>query len=296
MMSGFKVEDIGKRINKGFRLHPVRFFFRIYLWTAGIYTMLSLFSMFIPVLTPESTTWKGLVTLGSICLIGTVAGVVQSAETARIRFKIKLISTTLHISFGDIFCAEGAKVIAVNEYFDSEVPNKVAQKSLHGQLIQNRFKGKSQEFEQAVDQALMKMSPEGESSRRKRAKRYSVGTTAVVEVNDAVDKEQFFLPVLTKTDEETNKASCDLRLFTVAMSQLWETLRNQVQGEPVNLPLMGSGQAQVDLPPQQLLQTIIMTLVEASKSSGRVTDEVHIILPPSCEKEIDLDVIKRNWS
>lgn len=283
--------NVISQVKRGARQHPLKPFILTYLWIAGIYTMLSVVSNFIPLLRPDSTTWQGIVALLSILVLSAVIATYQTAEPAHVRFKLPLIPTTIQISFGDIFQAKGAKVIAVNEYFDSDIPHKVASKSLHGQLIQNHFEGQAQRFEEMVDRALENSCAEEESSKRERAKRYPIGTTAVIEANE----QQFFLPALTKTDVLTNKASCDLRLFTVAMARLWEAVRTQVQGEPVNVPLIGSGQAQVDLPSQQLLQLIIMTLVEASKQT-RVTDEIRIVLPYAYEREIDLDVIKRNWS
>jgi hypothetical protein len=83
-------------------------------------------------------------------------------------------------------------------------------------------------------------------------------------------------------------------MFTKAMSGLWATVRNQAQGETVALPLMGSGQAQIGLPPQQLLQLIIMTIVEASRET-KITSEIDIILPRDYMDKIDLDAIDRHW-
>lgn len=277
-------------VRQGALNHPVKTLFFTYLWIAGIYTMLSTLAFFIPLMEPNSTTWQGIITLLAICLLSGVLAAHHAADPSHVRFYLPPIDTTLEISFGNLFDAKGAKVIAVNEYFDSELGSRVSVGSLHGQLIQRYFNGQANVFEETVDPSLECYTAEEEPCRDRRAKHYPIGTTSVIQVSG----EQFFLPALTQTNVQTNKASCDISLFGLAMKKLWDTVRHNVQGGPVNVPLIGSGQAQVDLPPQQLLQLIIMTMVEASKP--KITNELRIVLPYACRSKIDLKVIKRNWS
>lgn len=277
-------------IRQGILQHPTKALFSTYVWVAGVYTLLSLLSFFVPVLQPDSTTWRGILILLGIFLISGTVAAYREADPSRLRFYVPAIATTIEVYFGDVFEAEGAKVIAANEYFDSELGRRVAPNSLHGQLIRRYFSSQSRAFEELVDRSLDDQCVEENLCRGQRTKRYPIGTTAVIEAYG----QQFFLPALTKTDIRTNKASCDISLFGSAMGGLWNTIRNRVQGEPVNVPLIGSGQAQISLPPQQLLQLIIMTIVEASKP--KITNEIRIVLPYAYRSKIDLNIIERNWS
>ncbi len=278
------------RVWSGVKQHPLKVVVATYAIFAILFTAISALVFFIPALQPSYTTRQGVFILLGLCLLSGGIASYQAADRTNLKLDLTPIDTSIEISFGDLFQATGAKVIAVNEYFDSELGPRVAHSSLHGQVIQRYFEGQSTKFETAVDRSLDTEWAEDVSRSGNRTKSYPIGTTAVVEPNG----QKFFLPALTKTDPQTDKAHCDLSVFTKAMSGLWETVRNQAQGETVTIPLLGSGQAQVGLPPQQLLQLIVMTIVEASRRT-KITGKINIVLPPDCIEKIDLDAIDQHW-
>lgn len=278
------------RVWLGVKQYPLKVAFVTYTIFAILFTTIEASVFFIPAFEPNYTIRQGIYILFGLCLLSAVIASYQAADRTNLKLDLTPIDTAIEISFGDLFQATGAKVVAVNEYFDSELGPRVARSSLHGQVIQRYFEGQSSEFETAVDRSLDTEGAEDVSRPGNRTKSYPIGTTAVVESSE----QKFFLPALTKTDPQTNKARCNLSMFTKAMSGLWETVRNQAQGEPVTIPLLGSGQAQVGLPPQQLLQLIVMTIVEASRTT-KITGKINIVLPHDCIDKIDLAAIDQHW-
>lgn len=281
-----KIRTIGTRLRH-------RWLKTLILWYAifsGLWTLIAAVSAFLPVPSPIETILQGILLLVALVLLSGAFALYRSSSRIYLLLELVQIDTTIKIYFGDLFEDRGVKVVAVNEYFDGEVGSAVSRNSLHGQLILRFFNGQSQAFEAAVDRSLSSVQGEGTSLPRNRNTSYPIGTTAVVDQGG----ERFCLPALSRTDIQTNKASCDLAMFSKAMQGLWKTVRNNAQGEPVAVPLMGSGQAQVSLPAQQLLQLTIMTIVESSKP--KITSEIHIVLPDNLMEKIDLDTIDRHWS
>lgn len=275
----------------GLRRHPFRFFKSWFLAYSAMWTAISSLAFFFPVLRP--TSWSVWVVLGLAAMfaIGILWGLYRIRPRQRARIHLKPVDTKIEVEYGDLFKVEGIKAIAVNEFFDSRLGEPVARSSLHGQLIERMFQDRTEQFDKLIDEELRSQSFEEVESIAGKKKRYPIGTTPIVDVGD----ERFLLPVLCKTDVDTYKAYCDVPILLTALDGLWSTVRNRAGGKRVSVPLIGSGLSGIGLPPYQLLQLIVLSIVIASKK-GHIRSEIHIILSRELVGEIDLDTLENQWS
>lgn len=279
-----------KRFGVGFRRQPSRFFVSAFVAYSVIWTLLESFTFFAPSLKPEG--WLTFaVMLIAIGLISIGWGAYRVLPPQRIEVHFNVINTTIEVEFGDLFEAQGIKVIPVNEFFDSEIGEPVAPSSLHGQLIERRFGSHSASFEALVDEELKDTTPETVTRKDGREKRYPIGTTPVIKVGE----ECFFLTALCHTDPVTCKAWCDVPTLWRALSELWSSVRNRAGGEPVSVPLIGGGLSGIGLPNSQLLQLIMLSIVSANKER-HIASTILIVLPRNSFKEIDLNALTSHWS
>ena len=210
------------------------------------------------------------------------------SENATIR--LKNTNTSIEVVFGDIFDKSGHKVIPVNEYFDSEIGDPVSPLSLHGKFIQGVLGGRSSILDELVDTRLNVVPHELVPRQQGRGKKFPIGTTLM---HDATAT-KYFLVALSRTDAETLKAKADVHDLWQALSGLWDKVRLEAGGSPVNIPLIGSGLSGVGLPPQQLLQFIMMSILDATKK-WEITPEIRIILHENVFEYIHLDSIQKEW-
>src|SRR5918995_1711611 len=203
----------------------------------------------------------------------------------------KSIDTAIEVEFGDLFEAHGPKVIPVNEFFDSELGDPVLPHSLHGQLIGRLLGGHPASIDALVEEELKGQAHEQVTRTKGKEKRYPIGTNPILKVGD----ERFFLLALCHTDLATLKASCDVPTLWKALTGLWSEGRTRAGGAPVSVPLIAGGLAGIGLPPSQLLQLILLSIVIASRERY-ITSVIHIVLPWKCFGEIDLEPINELWS
>ncbi|MDQ5936368.1 MAG: Fis family transcriptional regulator [Cyanobacteriota bacterium erpe_2018_sw_21hr_WHONDRS-SW48-000092_B_bin.40] len=212
-------------------------------------------------------------------------------KPSTIEINVPNCNTVIEITFGDLFKQTGIRVIAVNEFFDSEIGKPVSDKSIHGKLIQTVFAGHPESFDKLVLDAL-----EGKSAEEIQAKvdgkklRYPIGTTVLI----AAAKEKYLLLAFSKTDPETCKASSTVTLMWDALHDLWQRVRIESGGHDVNLPLVGSGRSGLGLPTVDLLNLIILSAITETKSKP-ITDRIRIILPLDRFEKLDLRDVKAHW-
>lgn len=275
-----------KKVRVGLRRSWLRiaastFFVYSLLWT-GLESLSFLFAWLEP---------QGLPTFGTMVGVGLVVSCIREFPPDRVQLAFAAINTTIDVEFGDLFDSQGYKVIAVNEFFDSEIGAPVSPHSLHGQLITRFFRSQAVAFEAAVDASLRGERYEQVMRTNSRNKRYDIGTTPEIQVNG----EQFLLPVLTHTDLSTFKASCDVPTLWKALMGLWTAVRNKAGGASVTVPLIGGGQAGIGLAPPQLLQLILLSIISASRTRD-LGSKIRIVLPEECFEAINLREIEKHWS
>lgn len=205
--------------------------------------------------------------------------------------KLHINGTDVEIVFGDIFSQNGIKVIAFNEYFDTQVDNRIiSETSLNGQYILHHSDGQKYidtviDKEKHLEDAIV----ERNAFRKQGGKqiKYRLGTICPID--------DYFLLALTHFDDE-NKATISVEDYISCLMHMWSEIDTYYAGRPVSLTLLGSGITRfndAEITPQELLQYLVMTF-KASKVKFNNTSSLTIVLNEKVKDEINLYDIKEN--
>lgn len=199
--------------------------------------------------------------------------------------KLEVNSTNVTIKYGDLFAENGIKVIAFNEYFDTQVDNKViAESSLNGIFI-NKYSDGHSTIDAAIDNEmrLRKKVIEGNVHRPNGGKsiKYKLGSICPYD--------EFFLLAFSHFDDN-NKAYISVEDYISCLMHMWNELDAFYAGRPIVLPLLGSGITRfknMDTAPQELLRYILITF-KASKVKFNNTSSLTIVLNDKIRDDINL--------
>lgn len=233
---------------------------------------------------PQGASWYC-----AIVILSVVSGLWNCRPRSRIELKIPASDSSMEITFGDIFEGEGVVVIPVNEYFDGSLGDHVSTKSLHGLFVKNVLDGHSETFFDLTSNALESIEAEEVQRTSGRARKYPIGTVACLDVND----KRYLLAALAQTDISTLKASATVHELWDCLAGAWRGVRNYSNGNCVKIPLFGSGQSGVGLPPRHLVQIIVISFLYYTKIQ-KIADKVTLVLHPRLRGEIDLETIRRS--
>ena len=275
------IKYINKRLLKDFLLHG----FATY---GALWVVAESVGAFFPDVKPEGFGWYA-----ALMVISVARGLWACWPTPRIIFDIPSSDSAFEIRFGDIFKADSVVVIPANEYFDGLLGKHVSEKSLHGQFIKVVLSGECDLFIKRINRSLRSLSVSGVHVERESGQctQYPIGTVACLDVND----KRFLFAALSKTDLQTLKASATADQLSKCLAGIWNGARDHSNGNPVSLPLIGSGLSGVGLPAKYLIDIIVTSFVYATKRK-KVTDKVTLVLPDRLKGVLDLNAIKRSWT
>jgi Domain of unknown function (DUF6430) len=217
-------------------------------------------------------------------------GAYSVRRLSRISFKIANCNTTIEVFFGDIFDQDGIVAIPVSAYFETKLGKPVSDISLHGTFVNAFFSDYPQELDAQIDEQLKSEDFLKVEKAEGKDRCYRIGTTALITVKG----DRYILFAFTNADAITLKASSDVELMWRALHRLWERARNESNGHPVNLPLVGSGLSNLGLTSRDLLNLLILSAITETKAKD-ITRMIRIVLHRSRFNEVDLREIKRHW-
>jgi hypothetical protein len=277
--------DTLKGIILGIRKHPWDAFVCFFASFSVLWTLVEGLTYFVPDL-----DLHGIPSLAAVLVIGAIYSVSKVRRPSSVTFNISHTNTKIAIKFSDLFKEEGVRVIAVNEFFDSEIGLPVSGRSLHGIFLSKCFGGHPQAFDKMILDDLAQIGYETETRIQGKLRKYPIGTTALVPVNT----DRYLCFALCRTELATCKAQADVPTLWRALEGLYSKARNCLGGAPLVLPLVGSGLSGIGLPARDLLDLIVLSLITESKQK-QVTTLIKIILTFDRFEEIDLSEIKRYW-
>lgn len=152
------------------------------------------------------------------------------------KIDINVEGSHVTIKEGDLFNQDGFKVIAFNEYFDTQVDNKIiAKASLNGVFLNNYLNINVTELDSYIENYNFDESDiKGSNLEREAGKKklYQIGTICVY--ND------FLLTAFAKFDEN-NKATLTMPEYLEFLINFWDKVNNVYALESVSVPIFGSG-------------------------------------------------------
>lgn len=198
-------------------------------WVSTIFSLLLIF-----VSIPEQCKY----TAGSLFLLGLFIFYLVSWYGAN-RLKavdLDIEGSTVTVKAGDLFKEQGFKVIAFNEYFDTQVDGRIiSAESLNGIFINNHVPGGLDALEQHLEKHQFEdgdLAQFNESRRAGKKQKYEIGTVCVYD--------DFILAAFTKFDD-SNKAVLTMPEYLEFLIKFWDKI-NVVYGQKcVSVPVFGSG-------------------------------------------------------
>ena len=265
--------------------HPWRTGVRAFTFFSVLWTITEGLTHFLPGIKIEGPIALGLIVLASLAF-----GLWGAWKPSKVKIKIPHTNTVIEVLFDDLFEMDGIRVVAVNEFFDSELGLPVSDKSLHGMFIQKCFGGHPEVLDSQLSEQLEGIESKSHAKEKGKNEAYPIGTSALINVND----DRYLIFALAKSDLETCKAFSNVNMMWDALSNMWQRARVESGGHPINLPLIGGGLSGIGLPARDLLNLIILSAITETKSN-QITQTIRIVLHISQFEKIDLRSVKQHW-
>lgn len=149
---------------------------------------------------------------------------------------IKIDGTNVSIKTGDIFCEPGFKSIAFNEYFDTQVDNKlINERSLNGIYLKEHLdidigdlNKKISMYDYEKDEILEKNELRAQGNIQK----YRLGTIFV--------HNEYLLTAMSKFDD-SNRATLTMPEYLEFLIRFWDRVNKVYAQKSVSTPIFGSG-------------------------------------------------------
>lgn len=270
---------------RGIVRHPFKLSGYVFTAFSIIFTLIKGITHFVPGITIE-----GPIALTIVILVSLVFGLIKVWKPSRIEIRMAHANTIFEVLFGDLFEQSGIRAIAVNEFFDSKIGKPVSDKSLHGIFLQKCFGGHPESFDKQLDEELKNVEHSEVVKTDGKTKRFPVGSTALI----AVNQDRYLVFAFAKTNPETCKAYSDVTIMWMALHSLWQRARIESGGHELNLPLVGSGLSGLGLPTRDLLNLIILSAITETKAK-EITQKIRIILHRDQFDDLDLRDVKKHW-
>jgi len=205
------------------------------------------------------------------------------------KIQLKINGIRVNIFYGDLFNAQGLKIIPFNEYFDTSVDNVIiAENTLNGMFIKNNYPTVT-ELDNQISSALVGKTYTTNNSRVLGKKdKYELGTTIEVE-------NEYLLTAFTHFDAESRAYLSKIK-YLLCLDNLWKELNRIYAQRDINIPLLGSGISRIgnDLKLQDYLYLIINSL-RLSNLDNAYNTKINIVLHESVKDEINLFEIKSKF-
>lgn len=230
--------------------------------------------------------WIGIILISVLLVIYAIMWIVANTQN---KTTLNINNSKMIIKTGDIFEEDGLKVIAFNEYFDTQVDNIViAEKTLNGKYIQEKIDDVS-EFDKRIetDTRLNKRVLEENKERADgKKKRYKLGT--IYEHNE------YLLTAFTRFDED-NRAFLNMDDYINFLLNFWNEIDIIYAGRSVTIPLLGSGITRFKgydtISEQELLELLIWSF-KVSRTKFTYPSKVSIIVHDSKKDKINFYKLK----
>jgi hypothetical protein len=187
-----------------------------------LFTIVKATNQFIP-----SIQIHGPIALTLALLVSVGYALKQVWKPSQTKIRIANCHTTIEILYGDISKQDGCRAIAVSEYFDTQLGNPVSDRSLHGAFLKRCFGGVQEGIDKQIEEQLANVDSTTRPKVEGKVKCYSIGTTALIQVND----DRYLLFALTNANITTCKASSDVELMWKALHKLWQRARDVCGGQ-----------------------------------------------------------------
>ncbi|MBB67032.1 MAG: hypothetical protein GYB34_07990 [Gammaproteobacteria bacterium] len=202
----------------------------------------------------------------------------------------KIEGSDVIIKKGDIFKQDGFKAIAFNEYFDTQVDEKIiSSASLNGKYITDYLEKSVPELDKHIESYCFDDDDIiGENSDRKSGKklRFEIGAICILD--------EYLLTAFSKFDDK-NRASLTMPEYLSFLINFWDRVNRVYAQKSVSVPIFGSGITRIkehkNISDEDLLKIMLWTF-RISEMKFNYPAKLAIIIHPEKVKTINLLDIK----
>ncbi len=206
-----------------------KLFFQI---SGGIGTAVSLIVIFFDI--PSACKFYSAIALLIVFAICYLAIWIWSNNLRSIKLDVE--GSTVLIKAGDLFQQEGLKVIAFNEYFDTQVDDVIiSSKTLNGIFIKEHLDEPVDDLDRHIESYPFidgEYLEENADRPQGKRKRYRLGTVCVYD--------DFLLAAFSKFDDN-NRASLTMPQYLEFLINFWDRVNSVYALKSVSTPIFGSG-------------------------------------------------------
>lgn len=203
---------------------------------------------------------------------------------------VKIEGSDVIIKKGDIFKQKGFKVIAFNEYFDTQVDDKIiSSTSLNGKFITDHLKVSVDELDSHIGNYNFDSDDIiGNNSDRTIGKsiRFELGATCILD--------EYLLTAFSKFDDK-NRAWLTMPEYLSFLINFWDRVNRVYAQKSVSVPIFGSGITRIkehkNISDEDLLKIMLWTF-RISEMRFKYPAKLAIIIHPEKMDTINLLEIK----
>jgi hypothetical protein len=206
--------------------------------------------------------------------------------------KLQINNSNIEVRVGDIFEEKDLKVIAFNEYFDTQVDDKIiSKKTLNGIYI-NKMIRNTTELDNSISTDMhLKNNVIDYNSDRLYGKKYKYKLGSIFQNND------YLLTAFSKFDED-NTARLTMPDYINFLLDFWNEIDIIYAGRSVAIPLLGSGITRFKdyemITNQELLELLIWSF-KVSRIKFTYQSKISIIIHQSEKDKINFYKLKE-WN
>jgi membrane protein YdbS with pleckstrin-like domain len=248
---------------------------------ASIETFFAVSGISLDTIIPNQKWWGLLCIIFGVFAVFIVVIYLIISQIFKRGIKTEINGITVRVQQGDLFKADGWKVIPFNEFFDITVDDKViAHNTLNGIMI-DKYIDNVDEFRSALE--ADNRSPLAPSKSKNR-KQYPLGCIKTYK--------DFMILAFTHFNNQ-NMAHISKVDYEHCLMKMWKEVSRTYANKPINLPLLGSGITRFDDVPHksnfELLKCMLCTL----KASGEnINQPITILLTKDVIQEINIYEVK----
>ncbi|BEO64484.1 hypothetical protein SMQE30_49070 (plasmid) [Serratia marcescens] len=197
---------------------------------------------------------------GIVCLVVLILVYLYLWHRANSLREIKLTidESTVIIKTGDIFSQDGLKAIAFNEYFDTQVDDRIiAASSLNGKFITDYLPCSIPELDEHIKNYKFdtdEIKDIDEDRKEGKKQKYEIGTICVLD--------DFLLTALSKFNSK-NEANLKMPEYLEFLISFWDKVNRIYAQKSVSVPIFGSGLTRIKghktIDEQDLLKIMLWT-------------------------------------
>lgn len=262
--------------------------FRSYLAVLSVISLLASFGLIVFQL-PDDVTIRvvsGIVIL--VLLVVIFFAMWIHANLKKVTF-LNFNNSVIEVKIGDIFSEPDLKVISFNEFFDTQVDERIiASRSLNGIFI-NQRQDKIDEINRTIEndeRVTRKAIGRDDSRLAGKNKRYELGTVCQFE--------DYLLVAFSKFDSD-NRANLRMRDYIGCLINFWNEVDIIYAGRSISIPLLGAGITRFDdyssISEQELLELIIWSF-KISRVRFTYPSKVSIVIHESIIDKINFYKLK----